>query len=77
MIRDDILEQLRPRFPNAARWQEFLAFAEQRKVRGDAEEIWLQWDIHLLQRQSVQGPWHSDMQHFLPASATAPAQPIL
>ena len=77
MDRDNILEQLKPRFSQHGEWLQFLAFVQSQRIRGDAEEIWLQWDIHLLQRQSAHLPWHNQDQRFLPASAMLPAQPIL
>lgn len=76
MNRNAIINQLRPRFRNDGEWALFLAFIEDHRVRGDAEEIWLQWDIHLLKRQAGQRPWHSQDNRFLPESMLMADAPI-
>lgn len=77
MNRNATINQLRPRFRNERDWTDFLAFVDQRKVRGDAEEIWLQWDIHLLSRQDSHGTWHGHGSRYLSEAFRLPDAPIL
>lgn len=51
------LMSLKPRFRDDHEWSRFLDFVETRRVRGSAEELWLQWDIHQLKSQAARQPW--------------------
>lgn len=77
MNRNATINELKSRFQNEHEWSDFLAFIEDRKIRGDAEEIMLQWDIHLLSRQDCQGTWHSHGSRYLSESFRLPDAPIL
>ena len=77
MNRDTLINQLRPRFSNDREWSEFLDFIEDRKVRGGADELWLQWDIHRLTQQAGHQPWRRHDHRFLPEAIRLPEAPIL
>ena len=77
MDRNAIINQLKPRFQSDIEWNDFLAYIENRKVRGDADEIWLQWEIHLLSRHDSQGTWHSHGSRFLSESYRLSDAPII
>jgi hypothetical protein len=77
MDRNAIINQLKPRFQNDMEWNDFLAYIENRKVRGDADEMWLQWEIHLLSRQDSLGSWHSHGSRFLSESFRLSDAPII
>lgn len=65
MAHQDTLTQLKSKFTAEDQWQEFLSFIESQKVRGDAQELWLQWEIYLLKCQSVKTQWHSKDDRFV------------
>ena len=55
MSSNPTLMSLKSRFRDDREWSRFLDFIETRRVRGSAEELWLQWDIHQLKCQAA--PW--------------------
>jgi hypothetical protein len=57
MVRKDILNELKMKFTDERGWQDFLGFVDSHKVRGDAKELWLQWEIHLLKTQAAGREW--------------------
>lgn len=59
MVRDDILNELKTKFPDERDWRDFLVFIDTRKVRGGAMELWLQWEIHLLRTQAAERGWNA------------------
>lgn len=77
MNSDAELNQLRPRFVSEREWTGFLAFVEARKIRGNAEEIWLQWDFHRLQQQAGRTSWHPYDHRFLPETFRSTDAPII
>lgn len=77
MDRNAIINQLKPRFRSDMEWKDFLAYIEIQKIRGDADEIWLQWEIHLLSRQDSLGAWHSHGSRFLSESFRLSDAPII
>ena len=64
MARVDTLLQLKPKFEDENQWQDFLNFIDNHKVRGDAIEIWLQWEIHLLKCLDMNNDWHNNNGHY-------------
>lgn len=77
MNNDAVLNQLKPRFGSEREWTAFLSFVKARKIRGNAEEIWLQWDIHVLVQQAGHTPWFRHDNRFLPESFRTADAPIL
>jgi hypothetical protein len=77
MNSDAVLNQLRPRFGGEREWAVFLAFVEARRIRGNADEIWLQWDFHVLMQQAGHAPWHRHDNRFLPETFRTADAPIL
>lgn len=77
MIPDTVIEQLKPRFGSTHEWAEFLAFIEDRKVRGGVDEVWLQWDIHRLMLQAGRQSWQRHDHRFLPEAVRLPETPLL
>ena len=57
MSSNPTLMSLKSRFRDDHEWSRFLDFVETRRVRGSAEELWLQWDIHRLTCQATLQPW--------------------
>ncbi len=76
MNSDAVLNQLKPRFASEREWAVFLAFVEARRIRGNAEEIWLQWDFHQLQQQAGHSSWHRHNNRFLPEPFRTADAPI-
>jgi hypothetical protein len=70
MAHQDTLTQLKPKFTAVEQWQKFLSFIDSQKVRGDAQELWLQWEIHLLKCQSVKTQWHSQGDRYVRTNVT-------
>ncbi len=77
MDRSSIINQLKPRFQNEGEWMDFQAYIEVQKVRGNADEIWLQWEIHVLSMQDSHGAWQSHGSRYLPESFRLSDAPIV
>ena len=71
MASANVLLQLKAKFESDNQWQDFLSFIESHKVRGDATELWLQWEIHLLKCQSTKNEWHSNDSYYLSSEIRA------
>ena len=59
MVHLDTLNQLKQKFASEEVWHEFLTFIDTYKVRGCAQELWLQWEIYQLKCQAVKTQWQS------------------
>ena len=53
------LAKFKSQFSKPEQWLQFQTFIEQYKVRGNADEIWLQWEIHNLQAQADHHAWQA------------------
>lgn len=71
MASANALLQLKEKFESDQQWQDFLNFIESQKVRGDANELWLQWEIHMLKCQSMKNEWHSSDHYYLSSGMRA------
>lgn len=65
------LMQLKPKFTADEQWHEFLNFIDTQRVRGDAQELWLQWEIHLLKCQAVKSSWQSQDARYVRSEVTS------
>ena len=65
MLRTDILNELKMKFTDERDWRDFLCFIDSHKVRGDARELWLQWEIHLLRTQTAGRAWSALDRRFM------------
>lgn len=65
MVRADILNELRLKFADERDWRDFLGFIDSHRVRGDAVELWLQWEIHLLRTQAAGREWSALDRRFM------------
>ncbi len=75
MADQDTINQLKPNFTSHEQWQQFLSFIDTYKVRGCAQELWLQWEIHLLKCADLNKNWHNNNSHYLlTESRTSPSQ---
>ncbi len=71
MAHQDTLSQLKQKFSSDEQWQEFVSFIKTQKIRGDARELWLQWEIHLLKFQVCKPQWHSQEGRFVRSDTVA------
>lgn len=59
------LTQLKSKFTTDEQWHEFLSFVDTQRVRGDAQELLLQWEIHLLKCQAAKPSWHKQVDRYV------------
>jgi len=64
MAHVDTLLQLKPKFEDENQWHDFLNFIDSHKARGDAIELLLQWEIHLLKCLDMNSDWHNNNGHY-------------
>ncbi|HWS40457.1 MAG TPA: hypothetical protein VN247_04095 [Arenimonas sp.] len=69
MAHQDTLDQLKQKFASDELWYEFLAFIDSHKVRGCAQELWLQWEIYQLKCQAAKTQWQSHDSRFMGSEA--------
>ncbi|MBP7370508.1 MAG: hypothetical protein KA902_03625, partial [Arenimonas sp.] len=65
------LLQFRENFETETQWQDFLQFMDSHKVRGNPDELWLQWEIHLLECQAMKPEWHGQDGHYMSSEMRA------